>query len=114
MNQNPAGNSTLTIAPRRVPDGLLMIWTTSEFGCWKRILSQHALHHGLLEWLSIDPLAPRDGCDLQIARGRSQRGAYCRNSNQSPHHHPGPLSCGAEVADTCRNLFGLRTTSWGG
>jgi hypothetical protein len=49
MNQNPAGNSTLTIAPGRVPDGLLMIWTTSEFGCWKRILSQHALHHGLLE-----------------------------------------------------------------
>src|ERR1700729_3475563 len=48
MNQNPAGNSTLTIAPGRVPDGLLMIWTTSEFGCWKRILSQHALHHGLL------------------------------------------------------------------
>src|SRR5580658_9657286 len=48
MNQNTAGNSTLTIAPGRVPDGLLMIWTTSEFGCWKRILSQHALHHGLL------------------------------------------------------------------
>src|SRR5580692_11201493 len=52
MNQNPAGNSTLTIAPGRVPDGLLMIWTTSEFGCWKRILSQHALHHGLLECLT--------------------------------------------------------------
>jgi hypothetical protein len=26
-----------------------MVWTTSEFGCWKQILSQHALHHGLLE-----------------------------------------------------------------
>jgi hypothetical protein len=39
MRQNPAQNSTLTIAPGRVPDGLLMVWTTSEFGCWKQILS---------------------------------------------------------------------------
>src|SRR5580692_12452898 len=60
MNQNPAGNSTLTIAPGRVPDGLLMIWTTSEFGCWKRILSQHALHHGLLEAAHEKSILHRD------------------------------------------------------
>jgi hypothetical protein len=31
---------------------LLMACATSEFGCWKRILSQHALHHGLLECIA--------------------------------------------------------------
>jgi hypothetical protein len=48
MGQNPAQKSTLTIALGRVPDGLLMVWITPDFGCWKQILSQNALHHGLL------------------------------------------------------------------
>src|SRR5580692_7247654 len=82
MNQNPAGNSTLTIAPGRVPDGLLMIWTTSEFGCWKRILSQHALHHGLLA-----------NCSQNSVRWVLLRGQNISTYVIQPHMYlPGPFA----------------------